>query len=171
MENKNMRRIAHLILAHFDAHRNRNKWQFLWRITVEGLLVPSAILIAIQFAFNLRPHGALGAINSTSMLIGAIFLAPFIETILLQVLPIMVARHFGASYWVQILASVVLFAASNFLFGIEVGILTGVIGGFYLAFTYLHWQQESFNTALLMTFGAHAAHNLVVSMARMAFGM
>jgi hypothetical protein len=160
-----------LILAHFDAHRRRNKVQFFWRVTLEGLLVPSAILIAIQAFFDLRSAGPLGAFNSMPMLIGAVFLASFCETILLQVLPVIVARHFGAAGWVQILAATVLFAASKFPFGIETGILTGLIGGFYLAFTYVHWERESFNSALLMTIGAHAAHNLVVSMGRMAFGI
>jgi len=158
------------ILAHFEAHRRRNKWQFLWRITVEGLLVPSAILFSIQKVFDLRSASAMGDVDSMPLFIGAVILAPFIETVLLQVLPIMVARHFGAAYWIQILASVVLFAASYFLFGIETGILTGLIGGFYLAFTYAHWQQESFNSALLMTFGAHATHNLVICMIAMAVG-
>jgi len=159
-----------LIAEHFDAHRGRDKLQFFWRVTVEGLLIPSGILFAIQAVFDLRSTGVLGNINSMPLFIGAVILSPIIETVLLQVLPVMVARHFGAGHRIQILAATVLFAASKFPFGIETGILTGLVGGFYLAFTYVHWERESFNSALLMTFGAHATHNLVICMIGMAVG-
>jgi hypothetical protein len=158
------------VLAHFDVHRKRNKAQFFWRITLEGLLIPSAILFAVQRLFDLSSISVLGNINSASLFIGTVLLSPFIETLLLQVVPVMIARHFGASYRVQLLAATLVFAASKFPFGIETGILAGLVSGFYLAFTYLHWERESFNSALLVTFGAHATHNLVVCLVGMAIG-
>lgn len=153
---------ARFIAAHFAAYRKRNKWPFFWRILVEGLLVPSALLVAIQAVFTLHSKSVLGATNSVPLFIGAVILVPAIETVLLQALPVMVARHFNAGFWVQVFASMALMVAVRFPFGVETGILAGAVSGFYLAFTYAHWQDESFNSALGMTAGVHAVHNLVV---------
>ncbi len=40
-------------------------------------------------------------------------------------------------------------------------VIAGVVSGFYLAFTYVRWRELSLETAVWMTCGMHAAHNLV----------
>jgi hypothetical protein len=37
-----------------------------------------------------------------------------------------------------------------------------VLGGFYHAFTYAHWRETSFRSALWLTAGSHALHNLTL---------
>jgi hypothetical protein len=39
------------------------------------------------------------------------------------------------------------------------GIAAGIVGGFYLAFTYTHWPRRSTGMAFLMTAAQHAIHN------------
>jgi len=88
-----------------------------------------------------------------------VFFAPIFETLLLQALPIAIARLAKAGFWLQVLVSTVPFAGLHFLEGFSVGLGAGVVGGFYFAFTYAHWRQRSRWTALWTTALCHAIHN------------
>jgi hypothetical protein len=60
----------------------------------------------------------------------------------------------------QLFFSIVPFAALHFTRSIEAGIGAGIIGGFYSAFTYVHWQTKSTWTAFWVTAFSHCLYNL-----------
>lgn len=53
------------------------------------------------------------------------------------------------------------FALGHRLAGIPTVVAAGFIGGFYFAFTYDRWRQESLFVAVAMTFLLHSSFNLV----------
>ena len=95
------------------------------------------------------------------LVVVTILFAPVIETLLLQAIPISLARVFKAGIKIQIAISTVIFAALHFPEGIGVGIGAGVIGGLYFAYAYAHWAKKSFWTAMWVTIVAHLIRNAV----------
>ena len=84
------------------------------------------------------------------------------ETFLLQVIPVTIARLFRLNYFGQMLFSVIPFAALHFTRSVGAGIGAGIIGGFYSAFTYVHWRTKSSWKAFWVTAFSHCLYNLVL---------
>jgi hypothetical protein len=153
-----MMSIIEWVKAHFHGHRQRSKWSFLWRTSVEGLLVALVIGMALKLLFSFPPRHDLHP--SIKEFFSIVVFAPFFETIFLQSFPVMIARVLGSHFRGQLLAAWIPFAALHFLAGIATGICAGVVGGFYIAFTYTHWRGVSLRSAFWMTCAYHALHNL-----------
>jgi hypothetical protein len=90
-----------------------------------------------------------------------VVIAPTVETLLFQALPIAVMRLFKAGFRWQVFAATTLFAAVHFTEGVAVGAGAGLVGGFYFSFTYAHWRGRSRWTALWTTTLCHAIHNAI----------
>ena len=140
------------IRQHFHRYLERTPWAFCWRIGVESTAV--SFVVAIPLAAVLDEP----AREFLKLPVGAIFLllivvAPPLETVLLQALPIAVVRLCRGTVRTQILVSTVLFAALHFPEGIATGIAAGVVGGLYYGFAYAHWRNRSRWIALLVTTG------------------
>ncbi len=101
----------------------------------------------------------------------AVGLAPLLETLLLQAAPVALGRRCGLGFPGQVFLSAALFMGTHFFEGMQSGITAGLLGGFYLAFTYVHWREASLRTAFWMTVGLHAAHNLASMLLRLASEM
>ena len=91
--------------------------------------------------------------------LAVVVLAPAIETLLLQALPIFIARKFKAPFAFQIAASMAVFATLHIFEGILTAIAAGLVGGFYFAFSYAHWCQKSHWTAFWVTAFSHTFNN------------
>lgn len=100
----------------------------------------------------------------------ALALAPPIETLLFQALPVFLARKCGASLRVQIIASVIPFALVHALEGVATGVAAGLLGGFYFAFTYAHWREKSRWTAFWTTWAVHTIQNGILVTLMLAAG-
>jgi hypothetical protein len=87
---------------------------------------------------------------------------PLIETILLQLIPVEVARRFSGRFWPQVLPSWLLFAAVHFPNSLENGFSAGIIGGWYFALTYYLFRSKSIWHASAATFVLHASANFVL---------
>lgn len=146
--------------AHFAAYRRLGKKSFLWRISLESLLVPIALVLPLVLVFELPPRQE--DLRDIRFWVGAVIIAPFVETVLLQALPVMIARRLGAGFWTQVVAGLGLFAGVHFSLGVTAGLAAGLASGFYLAFTYVHWRQTSVSAALWMTTGVHSIHNALL---------
>lgn len=155
-------RAGQFLVDHFAAYRRMGKGPFLWRISLEGLIVPLIPLAVVVLFFSLPHRTDLDGPNSWRLVVGVVILAPFFETLLTQALPIMLVRRCGGGFWTQVWISTVLFAACHYSSGISTVVFAGLMSGFYITFTYAHWRQESFRSALWMTAGTHAIHNLVL---------
>jgi len=54
--------------------------------------------------------------------------------------------------------------------GVTTGLAAGLLTGFYLAFTYAHWREQTRWTAFWTTAGSHAIHNGIVIPLAFALG-
>lgn len=142
---------------HFRRHEQRRPVAFLWRVTLEGFLVTVAVaMVAGLLGMEGRE---IKPAEFPVQVFSAIFIAPLLETLLFQMLPIGMARLCGVSRRGQMTASIILFALPHFLISVATGLAAGLIGGFYFAFSYTHWRRESLARAYWMTTAQHAIHN------------
>ncbi|MHC4642306.1 MAG: CPBP family glutamic-type intramembrane protease [Planctomycetota bacterium] len=148
------------LIRHFQRYRKRGPWAFCWRIALEGLAVSLLCALVLSQLFP-DLHREILDWSAAEIFMVIVVLAPVFETLLLQALPIFIARKLKASFTVQVIASTVVFAALHFLEGIPTGICAGIIGGFYFAFTFAHWRDKSRWTAFWVTALSHAIHNAV----------
>jgi hypothetical protein len=157
-----MARVTAAVSAHFAAMRRAGKWKFFWWVSIEGLVVPMLIVLAAHAFVELPERTDLQGLTPGRLFILVVVIAPFVETLISQAFPVMLARVWGFGFWGQVVASIMVFAPLHAPSGIATVLCAGVISGFYIAFTYVHWRQTSFRSALWMTSGTHAFHNLVL---------
>ncbi len=152
-------RIFRRIAAHFAAHRQRGRWSFFWRTSLESLVATFAIALFASIFVDLGERTALHRLSAWQLIVFGCVGAPLVETVLLQTLPVALMRAWGQRFWIQVVASAGLFAAPHFGESLGTGLGTGLAGGFYFAFTYVHWREKSLSHAFWMTAGSHAARN------------
>jgi Type II CAAX prenyl endopeptidase Rce1-like len=158
-------------LRFWSSSEMQRPFVFLFRLLGESLLLVS-ILHAI-LSFFLNPEAAADPSENVELdprvefverhwfLVGVIAL-PFIETLLLQWLPMELTRRSFRSFWPRVLPSMVLFALAHFTNSAISGICAGTIGGWYLALAYFHFRTKSVGHAIAATFFLHAAYNFVL---------
>lgn len=165
-----MTALAQRLAGHFAHYRTLPKWPFLWRISLEGLVVPTLLLLIVDQIYRLPERTDLIHLPVWQLLAWGVLLSPFIETLLLQALPVWIARAAGLGFWGQVVVSLVVFAASHLMVNLSTAIFGGLLSGFYIAFTYVHWRKDSFRTALWMTTATHGLHNLAALLLGLAAG-
>jgi hypothetical protein len=144
---------------HFERYRQRSPWDFCWRIALESTLI--SLLAAATLALIFGQPDRFPDLPMSAIFLIALLIAPPVETLLLQALPIFVARKLKASLRAQVIVSTVIFAAAHLTEGFITVISAGAVGGFYFAFTYAHWRQESRWTSFWVTALSHAIHNAI----------
>lgn len=144
------------IRNHFHRYRQRTPWDFCWRITIEGFLISLAVGIVLGF-LDLADRDL--DMSLPVFVLFAVVLAPLLETLVLQALPVWIARLAKARFSTQVIASLVPFCFAHLVEGIGTAIAAGLVGGFYFAFTYAHWRESSRWTAFWTTSLSHAMHN------------
>jgi len=154
---------------HFRRHERRTPGEFLWRVSLEGLLV--TLTVAILAAHLGVESREIHPSQFPAFAFSAIFIAPLLETWLCQTLPVGAARLCGGGRRMQMAAAIVLFALPHFLVGLGTGLAAGIVGGFYYAFTYTHWRRHSLGRAYWMTAAQHTLHNLAVVVILIGVGM
>ena len=157
----------HWIKNRFQRYRQLSPWDFCWRIAIEGTIVSlfAAILLSVAGA----PYREMDY-DPAVILISGLFAAPILETLLLQALPVWIARRRNARFSTQMICSIVPWTILHALEGIQTGIAAGLIGGFYFAFTYVHWREKSRWTAYWVTALSHFIHNALVLGLALALG-
>lgn len=146
---------------HFRRHERRSPGDYLWRVTLEAFLIAMAVAILLSL---LGVADREIEVDFETFAVLAILVAPWLETLLLQMLPVGLARLCGAGRSVQLILSMVVFAALHFIEGVGTGLAAGIVLGFYLAFTYTHWRRHSRTRAFWMTTAQHMIHNTVAVM-------
>ena len=150
------------IVEHFRRYLILPPLTFSWQITVENLIISLAVTGIIYLLWEPTPRTNLQNITASTYLWSIIIFGPIIETLLLQALPVFLARLLGLKFYGQLLFSIIPFAALHFTRSLSAGIGAGIIGGFYSAFTYVHWQSKSTWTAFWVTAFSHALYNLAL---------
>jgi hypothetical protein len=146
-------------VEHFRHYRRLAPLPFCIRITVEGLIV--SIIAGIVVAL-IGIHDRPIRISKAELFFIAVFVAPPLETLLLQALPVFLARIFRASFTAQVTFATIVFALAHLSNGVASFLVAGTILGFYFSFTYVHWREKSRWTAFWVTTATHFLHNLAV---------
>ena len=157
-----MRRIWERVVAHFNCYRTLERWPFFWRMTIEHLVVPWALMSVVSFFVRFPPIPPFLPRDVSRYLFIAVIAGPLWELILSQWLPVMIARHFKVRFWNQVWISLAVFFVPHFGNGVFSAIKGGLFGGFYSVFTYVCWREKSQWRAFYMTYTLHALHNLIV---------
>lgn len=157
-----------LIARVLRRYRHRDPWGFCWRITIErlaiSLLAGSPLLIIAACTAGDVDLGDI-EVPSLAEFIAVAWIAPVLETLLLQALPIELARRCKAGTTSQALASILPFwglhAADRLLAGWAAGLAqyTHLVGGFYLAVSYIRWRRFGRWPAFWVTTFSHALGN------------
>jgi len=155
------RRLSTSFVAHFERHRRRGAQAFFWWITAESMAVSAVLALGFRALIS-EPAPAWASSSRPSLFAQLVLLAPVVETLLFQILPVGLARWARAGFRGQLLAAWLPFACFHFFNGIVSGIAAGVGGGFYLGFAYAHWRERGFGTAVGLTMLSHAVHNAFV---------
>jgi len=140
--------------------------QFIIRIMAQHFAVKLIVGIIIGLTIGLvAPQAGEPKIvitNPIITIIALVFISPIFETLLLQTLPIELARRFNRSVYTQFCAGMIPFALLHFAAGITAGIAAGVVGGVFFSYAYLECREESWKKATVVTCINHFIHNLVV---------
>lgn len=147
------------IKNHFERYYQRDAWDFCWRIGVESTAV--SFVVAILVGLLGAPERELPDWSTGAMFVFIVILAPVFETLIMQALPIYIARKLRASFRTQVISATTVFALCHLAEGIAAIIAAGIIGGFYFSFAYAHWRKQSRWQAFWVTAGAHAIHNSI----------
>jgi hypothetical protein len=157
-----------LITNHFQRYLQRQPWDFCWRIGVESTIV-SIVFATLLIAFGV-PDREFPEISMVVLFIAIVLVAPPVETLLLQALPIFIARKLKASLKIQVISGTVFFALLHLPDGFATFVSAGIVGGFYFSFAYAHWRTKSRWQAFWITAVGHAIHN-IIAFASMMLGI
>lgn len=146
------------IRRHFQKHIGRSPWDFCWRIGIESMLASLAASAILTLTLGAIERELLEWPIEAILIVG-VLVAPPLETLVFQALPIFFVRLLKGSLQVQVLVSTILFAAAHFAEGIPVGVSAGIIGGFYFGLAFAHWRTQSKWRALWITTVCHGIHN------------
>ncbi len=138
--------------------------QFILRLLAQQFILKSAIAVFIGlFASDLAltDHSEIFR-RPVEAFVLMVLVAPVLETLLTQSLPIGIVRALKQSRLVQFLAGSVPFAALHFIGGVGTGIAAGMVGGIFFSHAYLEGRERSRWTAIWITAVLHSLHNLVV---------
>src|SRR5437764_11107005 len=87
------------LVEHFRAYRERSPWDFYWRITLEGLAV-SLVPALLAWLLGFQPPKV--DLTRGELLVLGVVVAPVLETLLFQALPIGRARALKANFTSQV---------------------------------------------------------------------
>lgn len=157
------------LIGHFRRYLQRRPWDFCWRIGVESTGVSLAAAALLSLVLD-TPRREFLDLPIELVFVVILVIAPPLETLLLQALPIFFVRLLKGSMGIQIFVSTLFFAALHFPEGVVTGISAGVIGGLYFAFAYAHWRTASRWQAFWITTACHFIHNAIAFVLLVVFG-
>jgi hypothetical protein len=161
-------RMMHFIKNHFQRYRQRTPWDFCWRIGIESTAV--SFVVAILLSVLGAPEREFPDWSMGAMFVMIVLFAPVFETLLMQALPIYIARKLRTSFRTQVIIATTVFALCHLAEGVAAIIAAGIIGGFYFSFAYAHWRSLSRWQAFWVTAGSHAIHNSIAFLAMLTIG-
>lgn len=144
------------IARHFRHLATLSMPRFVFRVAIESIAVSIAAALPLVW---LLPDT--DSSREDLEFVEAVIFAPLVETLLFQALLVRVAQFFTRRFWVLLIAGWIPFGMFHFVVGIGSGLIAGLMGGFYLGFSYAVWSRHSHVRAFLVTAGVHAIGNLV----------
>jgi len=162
---------------HFKSFGNLGPWSFCLRVIKESLIV-TAIMVLLQIILAVSLTLIFGGYDeiitnhagdrydnlTLKLFLSTTILTPIRETILTQIIPVAIMRLFKAGTKLQIIFSFFVFSILHLWFNGLASFMTGgMVGGFYLAFTYVYWREKSGRImALITTAFCHGVFNATI---------
>lgn len=128
-----------------------------YNLAIDILVIPFLVMFAALGVDYVSSN-----LSSAEFFIIAIILAPIIETLLGQMLPILIARRFTKSSLIIIIISALVFALPHCTKNVT-KFLPAFPAGIIYAFTFLHWLEKSKTKAYWITCAAHCLYNLILT--------
>lgn len=92
------------------------------------------------------------------------FAFPFVETLLLQLIPILLLKKTGLGTWGIIITDALLFSSLHIpQYDLYIEVLLVIPGAIILAWTFLTYAQSSWFKAFYITMAIHALSNFIVT--------
>ena len=135
--------------------------KFILLVTCYNLVVDVLVTPFFFFSGFLGVERRYPDMNPVELFFTSITLAPILETLIGQMLPILIARRFIKSHVIIIAISAFVFALPHCTVDVT-RFLPSFLSGILLAFTFLHWLNRSKTKAYWVTCGVHFLHNLVI---------
>jgi hypothetical protein len=147
------------IVRHYRGYLQKTPWTFCWHAALEGTVLGLLAGLLVWPLIRDNPQEELMKYPAPVVFMLIVLIAPLLETLLLQALPVFVVRRFKARWFYQFLAGLLPFALTHLTNGFSSFIAAGLVGGSYFSFCYVHWRQRSRWTATWTTMAQHAIHN------------
>jgi hypothetical protein len=151
------------IREHFNKLTNFKIFPFIFSVCLEQLSISLVVGYIISLIFPDKYFKDPFDWNHIFFFrLYAIFVGPIIETLLFQAIPIKILWRLTKSKKICLIGSILLFAVVHIFQGWLNGFPSGVIGGFYYAFSYFIWRERNVKYAFLITAGIHMIYNLSI---------
>lgn len=137
-------------------------FKFILIMTGYNLIIDCIILPFFFVSMFLGIEHQFPDINPRRLFILSITISPILETLLAQMVPILIARRFIKSSWIILTISAVVFAIPHSTLDIS-RFIPSFLSGLLLAFTFLHWLSLSVGKAYWTTCAVHFLHNVVIT--------
>lgn len=152
------RRAIGFIQTHFRKLAALPPGRYWWRVGLEMLCLT---LVISELVKLFLPETRELAVDSR-LLIYMVLIAPLAETLMMVTLPANVARLFRGDIRLRCLAVVATFAILHATNSLNSLLSTGLVGGLYYGFSYIHWQKQSEQLAFWIPVAMHTLHNTVL---------
>lgn len=155
------RLLQNSVLDHCERLARKSELLFVICFASIGVISSSAVDFGLsRFGLNDYETPALLTRGAGILFFMTLVFAPLFETLLLQQVPMSLARRFGMTRLTQFLIGSVPFAAMHFNTGLVSGIAGGVVGGLVLSLAYLTYLSHSKAKAFIITAAIHSLCNL-----------
>lgn len=151
------------LLHHLGEIAARSELLFMVLVSFAALALASTLEYCLtQVGFAQVDRAELLRHGPVFLLFMTILLGPLVETLLLQQIPVLLARRFHLPVTLQFAAGSVPFAILHFDAGAG-GVAAGIAGGLTYSLAYLTFLQKSRSKAYWLTAGSHAIYNVMPS--------
>jgi uncharacterized protein len=155
-------RLINKILLHYYQFYHKEPMQIILHFLFENVLVALSLGYCILFFFPKYSKSPFQDIPILILIINAIIVAPFIETLVFQVIPVSITIKNKKSVVIQLLSSMCPFSIVHLVQYGLIGLVSGVIGGYYLSLSYIIWRKRNNKYAFLLTTLTHSLYNLII---------
>jgi hypothetical protein len=148
--------------SHYCQYFYKKPLQIICQFLFENVFLAFIIGYIIIFFFPKYNKDPFSDISIYLLIISAVIIAPFVETLLFQTIPISFAIKYKRSLIIQLLSSILPFSIIHILQYGLIGLVSGVIGGYYLSLSYVIWRKQNNRYAFFLTVLTHSIYNLII---------
>lgn len=135
---------------------------YIIAVPIEMIILELTVAVFIT-SVGAAPRNLHGAEHGTATIyIATLLLAPLFETVIAQVIPYELLRRVGVTRRLfYVTAMTLIFMSIHLSAGLGTMMVAGLVGGMYLANTYIIYRNKSFRVAYFVTATCHAMNNVL----------